>query len=65
MRYNPVSKLFNELKWYSPLLLKYFLVVQGCSVPGNTQGQVGRGSEQPDLVEDVPAPCGEVRLDDL
>ena len=27
----------------------------GCPIPGNVQGQVGRGSEQPDLVEDVPA----------
>ena len=26
-------------------------------VPGNVQGQVGQGSEQPDLVEDVPAHC--------
>ncbi|KAK4825521.1 hypothetical protein QYF61_000034 [Mycteria americana] len=26
-----------------------------CPIPGNIQGQVGRGSEQPDLVEDVPA----------
>ena len=26
-------------------------------IPGNIQGQVGWGSEQPDLVEDVPAYC--------
>ena len=26
-----------------------------CPIPGTIQGQVGRGSEQPDLVEDVPA----------
>ena len=26
-------------------------------IPGNIQGQVGQGSEQPDLVEDVPAHC--------
>ena len=26
-----------------------------CPVPGNTQGQVGRGSEQPGWDEDVPA----------
>ena len=26
-----------------------------CPIPGNTQGQVGRGSEQPGLVEDVAA----------
>jgi len=24
-----------------------------CPMPGNIQGQVARGSEQPDLVEDV------------
>ena len=34
-------------------------------IPGNIQGQVGRGSEHPDLVEDVPAHCREVGLDDL
>ena len=28
-----------------------------CPIPGNIQGQVGQGSEQPDLVEDVPAHC--------
>lgn len=28
----------------------------GCSILGNTQGQVGQGSEQPDLVKDV-LPC--------
>ncbi|KAK4822678.1 hypothetical protein QYF61_019547 [Mycteria americana] len=36
-----------------------------CPIPGNIQGQVGRGSEQPDLVEDVPAHCRGVGLDDL
>ncbi|KAK4819013.1 hypothetical protein QYF61_024129 [Mycteria americana] len=36
-----------------------------CPIPGNIQGQVGRGSEQPDLVEDVPAHCKGVGLDDL
>ena len=34
-------------------------------IPGNVQGQVGRGSEQPDLVEDVPAYCRGGGLDDL
>jgi len=28
-----------------------------CSIPRNTQGQVGQGSEQLDLVEAVPAHC--------
>ena len=36
-----------------------------CSIPGNIQGQVGQGSEQPDLVEGVPARCRGVGLDDL
>jgi len=29
----------------------------GGPIPGNLQGQVGRGSEQPDPLEDVPAYC--------
>jgi len=33
--------------------------------PGNIHGQVGRGSEQPDLVEGVPAYGRGVGLDDL
>ena len=31
----------------------------------NIQGQAGWGSEQPDLVKDVPAHCKEAGLDDL
>jgi len=38
---------------------------RGGPIPGNIQGQVGRGSEQPGLVEDVPAHCREVGLYDL
>jgi len=37
----------------------------GGPVPGNIQGQVGRGSEQPDPVKDVPAHCSGLGLDDL
>jgi len=37
----------------------------GAPIPGNIQGQVGRGSEQPGLVEDVPAYCRGAGLDDL
>jgi len=37
----------------------------GGPIHRNIQGQVGRGSEQPDLVEDVPAHCRGVGLDDL
>jgi len=36
-----------------------------CPLPGNIQGQVGGGSEKPDLVEDVPAHCRGVGLDGL
>ena len=36
-----------------------------CPIPGNIPGQVRQGSEQPDLVEDVPAHCRGVGLDDL
>jgi len=37
----------------------------GGPIPGNTQGQIGWGSEQPGLVEDVPAHCRGIGLDDL
>lgn len=37
----------------------------GCPIRGTLQGQVGRGSEQPDPVEGVPAHCRVVGLDDL
>jgi len=36
-----------------------------CPIPGNIQGQVGWGSEQPGLVEDVPAHGRGVGLDGL
>ena len=37
----------------------------GCPIIGSVQGQVGWGSEQPDLVKDVPVHGREVGLDDL
>jgi len=37
----------------------------GGPIPGNIQSHVGRGSEQPDLVVDVPAYCIENGLDDI
>ena len=40
-------------------------VAQRGSIPGTIQDQSGRGSEQPDLVEDVPTHCRGVGLDDL
>ena len=37
----------------------------GCPLPGSVQGQVGRGFEQPGLVEGVPAHGRGLELDDL
>jgi len=37
----------------------------GGPIRGNLQGQVGRGSEQAGLVEDVPADCRGFHLDGL
>jgi len=37
----------------------------GGPVSGNIQGQVGQGSEQPGLVEDIPAHCRGIGLCDL
>jgi len=36
-----------------------------CPIPGNVQGQIGGGSEQPGLVEDGPAHCRGLGLDGL
>jgi len=36
-----------------------------CPIPGNIQGQVGQGSEKPDLVEDIHAGCRGLEPDDL
>jgi len=36
-----------------------------CPIPGNVQGQVERGSEQPDPGEDVLAHCRGTGLDGL
>jgi len=37
----------------------------GGPIPRNLEGQVGWGSEQADLVKDVPVHCKGVGLDDL
>jgi len=37
----------------------------GCPLPGSVQGQVGSGSEEPGLVEGVPAYGRELELDGL
>lgn len=36
-----------------------------CSLCVALQDQLGQSSEQPDLIEDLPAHCRGVRLDDL
>ena len=37
----------------------------GCSVPGDTQGQAGWGSEHPDRAVGVPVHCRGIGLDVL
>jgi len=41
------------------------VVESGGPIPGNIQGQVGWGSEQPGLVENAPAHCRGAGLDDI
>lgn len=57
------------LKWnfyfFVGYLIKNLLLCGRCPVLGNTQGQVGGGSKQPDLVEDVLSHCLGIGLDDL
>ena len=36
-----------------------------CPVPGDTKGQAGQGSEQPDLAAGVPAHRRGIKLDNL
>ena len=57
----PCSRL-NSPKLSQPLLIREGSTLEkvarrscGCPLPGNVQGQVGWSSEQPGLVEDVPA----------
>lgn len=37
----------------------------GCLIPGNILSQTGWGSEQPDILKDVPAHFRRVGLNDL
>ena len=53
-------RLDRRKKCFTMRVVKHSQVAQRggrCPVPGNLQGQVGGGSEQPDLAEDVPAHC--------
>jgi len=49
-RMNFFSWAGEALAWVAP-------IGGGCPIPGNIPGQAGRGSEQPDRAEDVPAQC--------
>ena len=37
----------------------------GCPIPGDTQGQAGRGSEQHDAAVGVPIPCRGLTLEGI
>ena len=63
---NDTGKFSPPPPW--PVLAVSFQVAQRggrCPIPGNIQHQVGRGSEQPDVVEDVPADGRRGGLDGL
>jgi len=47
------------------VVIKNTLFYPESFIPGTIQGQIRRGSEQPDLAEDTPAHCRGVALDDL
>lgn len=63
------AKLCAVPSW--PCLLRMLLhtlvfnLDQECPIPGDVQGQLGQGFEQPDLVEDGPVHGMGVGLDDL
>jgi len=60
-------RLYIRKKYFSMRVMKHLnrLSREGrCPILGNIQGRVGRGSEQPDLAEDVPAHCREGGLND-
>jgi len=53
-------KLDKRKKFFTMRVMKHWNKLprgRGGPMPGNIQGQVGRGSEQPDLVVDIPAHC--------
>jgi len=56
-----LSTLFSNIQSKSPLMqleaISFSSKEKCLPIPGNIQGQVGWGSEQPHLVVDVPANC--------
>ena len=51
-------------KFFTMSVMKHWNRLPRCPIPGNIPGQVGMGSEQHGLVEDVHALCSEVGLDE-
>ena len=51
----PAESLLHHKMGRSPSIGQVAQRGDRCPIPGNIQSQVGQGSEQPDLVEDVPA----------
>jgi len=66
MSTSPVASLRGLVLYASSETLEWVAQTSsGGPIPGNIQCHVGRGSEQLDLVEDIPGHCRGVGLDDL
>ena len=80
LQYNTVLKIYIKKHIKSaflggikvvmpPTLLRWPMMAEtdtgGCLVPGDTQGQAGWSSMQPDLAVGVPVHCRGVGLDDF
>jgi len=52
------------MNFFTMRVAKHWHSLRGEVVPGNILGHVGQGYEQPDPVEDVPAHCRGLGLDD-
>lgn len=60
-----VTKMFFTMKVERQWNRSPREVVNAPHFPGSVQGQAGQGSEQPGLVEDIPACDGGLELDEL